>query len=74
MCCGGDNVNVTFEKDEIGPLNRYDCDKVLYLAKTIHRICDYVDFFKEPKARCVGIVKAYNLMVKGFQKNNAKKM
>jgi len=54
--------------NEIEPLNRYNGDKVLYLAKTIHRIYDYVDFFKEPKARCVGIVKAYKLMVKGFQK------
>ena len=60
--------------DEIEPLNRYNGDKALYLAKTIHRIYDYVDFFKEPKARCVGIVKAYKLMVKGFQKNDAKKM
>lgn len=53
--------------DEIEPLNRYNGDKLLYLAKTIHRIYDYVDFFKEPKARRVGVVKAYKLMVRGFQ-------
>ncbi|WP_164727505.1 hypothetical protein [Veillonella sp. VA142] len=53
--------------DEIEPLNRYNGNKLLYLAKTIHRIYDYVDFFKEPKARRVGVVKAYKLMVRGFQ-------
>ena len=53
--------------DEIEPLNRYNGDKLLYLAKTIHRIYDYVDFFKEPKARRVGVVKAYKLMVRWFQ-------
>lgn len=58
----------------IESLKYQNIHKSLYLAKTIHTIFLYINVFREPKARCVGIVKAYKLMAKGFQKNNAKKM
>ena len=41
-------------------------DRNFYLAKTIHRIADYVYFNTNGKARRIGIYKAYQLMLNGF--------
>lgn len=43
-------------------------DRNFYLAKTIHRIADYVYFNTNGKARRIGIYKAYQLMAIGFLK------
>lgn len=59
---GGDEMN------EIEPLNYYNGDKKLYLAKTIHRVHDYIECFKPPKGRCITILKAYMLMARGWRR------
>ena len=54
--------------NEIEPLNYYNGDKKLYLAKTIHREHDYIECFKPPKGRCITILKAYMLMARGWRR------
>lgn len=53
---------------EIEPYDYLNDDRAIYLAKTIHRIADYVYFNTNGKARCIGIYKAYQLMANGLLK------
>lgn len=69
MCCGGDNVNVTFTMLlKLTGLQKkllYDCTG---------RWAGYLRS-KKPKKRIVGIDKAVDLVIIGLiRKNNAKKM
>lgn len=46
--------------DGIEPLNHYNGDKALYLAKTIHTIYDYVDFSKSQKRDALALLRRTN--------------
>ena len=52
----------------IEPYDYLNDDRTIYLAKTIHRIADYVYFNTNSKARRIGIYKAYQLMANGLLK------